>query len=153
MHTSTASIQTSMLRSGLALTFAIAVLAPLSSRAHADDSDVITISVSSVKTGATVESRPVLLTVGLHPAEVTLTARIQFDAVTLRTNSGVALLNDDVLEGARKLCRAADSTTLDDGTCVREAVESAQPQVKVAIACARLWSMGRRPVGPSSVSN
>jgi UrcA family protein len=153
MHTSTASIQTNMLRSGVALTFAIAVLALLSNRAHANDSDVITISVSSVRTGGIVESRPVLLNVGFHPAGVTLTARVQFDPVTLRTNSGVALLNDGVLEGARKLCHAADSTTLDDGTCVREAVESAQPQVKAAIACARLWSMGRCPVAPSSVNN
>jgi len=139
MQTSTASIQTNMLRSGVALTFAIAVLALLSTRAHANDPDVITISVSWVKT------------VGLDPATVALTARVQVDPVTLRTNSGVALLNDRVLERARKLCQAAGPTIL-DGTCLREAVESAQPQVKAAIACARLWSRGRCPVAPATAS-
>lgn len=56
------------------------------------------------------------------------TARIQYNPVTLTTNSGLALLKDGVEKAARELCYSIDP--LDpDGTCVRNAIESALPQI------------------------
>jgi UrcA family protein len=65
----------------------------------------------------------------------------ELHAETLRNASGVVLLKDRVLEAAYKACNAADPLTPDDGTCVREAVKSAQPQVDAAIAHARSTSV------------
>jgi UrcA family protein len=116
---------------------ALGALAFMSAGAQAADPDEITISAPSVKTvgrdaatGAPIE-------------QVTVKASIKFDPVTLTTNSGVALLKDSVLESARKAC---DSNSLlmsdDDGTCVRDAVKSAQEQVDAAVARARSTANG-----------
>jgi UrcA family protein len=105
-------------------------------RAHAGDLDQITISAPAVKT------------VGREAAtdapiqQSTVSARVTFDPVTLTTNSGVALLNDSVLEAARRACDEADPLTPDDGSCLRTALESAKPQVDAAIARARSSANG-----------
>jgi UrcA family protein len=119
----------------LPVALAIGALTVLSARAHADDLDEITISAPAVKTvgrdaatGAPIE-------------EVTVTARVKTDPVTLTTNSGVALFKDSVLDAARKACTMADPLTPEDGTCVHDAVKAAQPQVDAVIARARSSSL------------
>jgi UrcA family protein len=93
-------------------------------------------------------SSPVVKTVGRDSAtggpiqETQKTARIQYDPVTLTTNSGVALLQDSVFETARKVCESFDPFDPDDGTCIRNAVNSAKPQVDAAIARARSTANG-----------
>jgi UrcA family protein len=69
--------------------------------------------------------------------EVTVTAQIPADPAALRTEYGALMLEYSVRDAARKACFEADPLTGDDGTCFRNAVESAQPQVDAAIAQAR----------------
>jgi UrcA family protein len=105
----------------------------MSAGAQAADPDEVTISAPSVKTvahdGAT----------GAPIEEVSQKATISFDPVTLTTNSGVALLKDSVLETALKVCNSLTLPMADEdgGTCVSDAVKSAQAQVDAAIAKAR----------------
>jgi UrcA family protein len=120
----TTSIRTNKLRGRLSAAFAIGALAVMSVSAYAaDDPDGST-------TGAPIE-------------EYTAQARVAFDPVSLTTNSGVALLNDDVRDAAEKACYSADPLT-DDGeeTCVREAVRAAKAQIDAAIARARSTANG-----------
>ena len=126
-------------RSGLLATFAIGALALISARAQADDPaqiDQVTISSPTVTIVGRDSSTNSPIT------ETTKTARIQFNPVTLTTNSGVALLKDSVRESARKLCDSIDPLDSDDGTCIRGAVDSAQAQVDAAIARARSTANG-----------
>ena len=128
------SIPSNIRRASLAATFALGVVALISTRAQADDPeqvDQITVSAPKVRTlghdsatGAPIE-------------ETTKTVRIKFDPVTLTTNSGVSLLRDSVSEAAHKICQSIEPTDPDDDTCVRNALESANPQVDAAIARAR----------------
>lgn len=120
-----------------AAVFAVASLGMFNIRAQAADLEQVTISAPSVKTvdrdaatGAPIE-------------EVTRTASIAVDPVTLTTNSGVALLNDSVLETAQKLCDSIDPLSSDDdGECVRGAVRSAQAQITAAVARAKSATNG-----------
>jgi UrcA family protein len=123
----------------LLATFAIGAVALISARAQADDpAQVDQVTISS----------PTVTIVGRDSAtnspitETTKTARIQYDPVTLTTNSGVALLRDSVRESARKLCDSIDPLDPNDGTCIRTAVDSATPQVDAAIARARSTANG-----------
>ena len=93
--------------------------------------DPITVVAPSVKvvgrdaaTGASIE-------------EVTVTAQIPADPAALRTEYGALMLEYSVRDAARKACNEADPLTYDDGTCFKNAVESAQPQIDAAIAQAR----------------
>jgi UrcA family protein len=121
----------------LSLALAIGALAVLGARAHAEDLDQITISPPAMKV------------IGHDPAteapieETTVEAQIALDEETLTTDSGVMLVNDRVMEAAYEACNAADPLTQDDGTCVREALKSAQDQVNAAIAQARGDSASR----------
>jgi UrcA family protein len=128
------SIFTNNRRSSLLATFAIGAIALISARAQADDPaqvDQVTISspTENIVGRDTATNSPI--------TQTTRTARIQYDPVTLTTNSGVALLQDSVRESARKLCDSIVSLDSSDGTCIRTAVESAKPQVDAAIARAR----------------
>jgi UrcA family protein len=131
MNTSLLSIRPKTLRKSLPLAFALGALAIMSVSAQAAEPDEVTITAPAVKT------------VGREPAtlapiqEVTVTGHVTFNPVTLTTNSGVALLNDSVLEAARKACSSADPLMQDEETCVHYAVKSAKPQVDAAIARAR----------------
>jgi len=133
------SIRVNTLARILPVAFAVGAIALLSARAHAADSeqldpvqlDPITVSAPAVKivdrdaaTGAPVE-------------QVTITASVQADPAALRTNYGALMLNYSVLDAARKACTAADPFADDDGTCVHDAVQAAQPKVDAAIARAR----------------
>jgi UrcA family protein len=71
----------------------------------------------------------------------TVTARVAFDPPTLTTESGAAHLRERVLEAASEACRAA--LTEDDERCVREAIQTAQPQIDAAIARSRRSSPNR----------
>lgn len=69
--------------------------------------------------------------------QVTVVARVIPDPETLRTDSGVVLLNDYILDAARKACFEANPLDADDGTCVRDAVKSAKSQVTALVVQAR----------------
>jgi UrcA family protein len=133
------SIRVNILGRILPVALAVGAIALVSARAHAADPDQldpvqldpITVSAPATKivdrdtaTGATIE-------------QVTITARVQADPAALRTNYGALMLNYSVLDAARKACTEADPLADDEGTCVRDAVESAKPQVDAAIARAR----------------
>jgi UrcA family protein len=131
--------RTRALRSRLPAVVALGALAFTSAGAQAaDDPDEITISAPNAKTVGRDEAT------GAPIEEITQSASVKFDPVTLTLNSGVALLNDAVYDAAVKVC---NSTTLtmtdeDDDTCVRDAVKSAQAQVDAAIARARSTTSG-----------
>ena len=99
--------------------------------ANADEIQVITVSAPQVK----------IMAHGPGPTsateQVTVTARVQYDPVTLTTNSGVALLKDGVEQVARRVCRAADPNAPEDRNCIRNATDGAQPQIDAAVARAR----------------
>jgi UrcA family protein len=131
-------IRTHALRSQLPATLAIGALALMSTGAQAVEPDEITISAPNVKTVGRDG------TTGAPLQNVTESASIKFDPVTLTTNSGVALLKDSVFEAALKVCNSIDFSMEDDDddTCVRDAVRSAQLQVNAAIARARSTTNG-----------
>jgi len=118
----------------LPLALAAGAIALTSARAHAadvDQLDPITVSAPAAK----IVDRDAAT--GAPIREVTARASVQVDPVALTTNYGALMLNYSVLDAARKACAEADPLEDDDGTCVRDAVESAQPQVDAAIARAR----------------
>jgi hypothetical protein len=117
----------------LALAFTIGMLALSSVSAHAAVMDPITVSAPKVKV-VKVVGRDSAINAPIE--DVTATAVVKFDPVTLTTNSGVALLMDGVWSAAFEACEAAAPFSLGDG-CVNRAVLAAQPQVDAAIARAR----------------
>jgi UrcA family protein len=115
---------------------AIMALAVFSIGAHAAEPNEVTIRGSTTKvvghdyaTLAPIE-------------ETTVKVGVSYDPVALTTNSGIALLKDSVADAARKACATADPLTDDGGTCVREAISSAQTQIARAITQARSSSNG-----------
>lgn len=101
------------------------------SSANAADIAVITVSAPKAKL---VEHGPGTSTA---TQEITVSARVQYDPVTLTTNSGVALLKDGVQQAARRVCSAADPGAPQDTDCIRKATDAAKPQINAAIARAR----------------
>jgi UrcA family protein len=125
-------------RSRLPVALALGALAFVSAGAQAADPDEVTISAPSVKTVGHDDAT------GAPIQDVTQKISIKFDPVTLTTNSGVTLLKDSVLESALQVCNSIGfpMSDDDDGTCVRNAVKSAQEQVDAAIARARSAANG-----------
>jgi UrcA family protein len=78
---------------------------------------------------------------------VTVVARVIPDPETLTTASGVKLLNDYILDAARRACFAADPTEPDDGTCVRNAVKNAKQQIPALVAHAKSMPVNNTAVG------
>ena len=115
----------------LSLALAVGALA-LTGNVYAEELDKITVD------------QPVVKVVGYELGneakmeDVTVVAHVIPDPETLTTDSGIALLNDNVREAARKACFEADPMTPDDGTCYRKAMASAKPQVAAMIARAKL---------------
>jgi UrcA family protein len=101
------------------------------STAKADEPEVITVAAPKVNV---IAHGPGAATA---TQQVTVTAHVQYDPVTLTTNSGVALLKDGVEQAARRVCRSADPGAPEDMTCVRSATDSAAPQIDAAVARAR----------------
>jgi hypothetical protein len=113
------------------LALAVCALALTTGNVYAEELDKIVIDQPVVKpvgrdegTEATIE-------------DVTVVARVIPDPETLTTDSGIALLNDNVREAARTACFKADPMTPDDGTCYRKALQSAKPQMAALIARAK----------------
>ena len=137
--TNLTSTRVNILGRFLPVAFAAGAIALVSARAHAADLnqtdpvqlDPITVSAPAVK----VVGRDAATNAPIE--QVTITARVQADPAALKTNYGALMLNYSVLDAARKACAAPDPIADDDGTCVRDAVESAKPQVEAAIAKAR----------------
>jgi UrcA family protein len=131
----TTSIRVNILRRGLPLAFAIMAVGVAGGYAQASEPDQIRIDSSTTQT----VGRDFPADVPIQ--EVTTKVAVEYDPVTLTTNSGVALLNDSVADAARKACDTsaidAFSSDSDSETCVREAIESAKSQVASAIARAR----------------
>jgi len=129
----TTSIRVSILRRSVPLAFAIMAVGMASGYAQASEPDEIKITSSSTQT------------IGRDAAtdapiqEVTRKVAVEYDPVTLTTNSGVALLNDSVADAARKACDTDDfdDFSSDNQTCVRKAIESAKSQIDSAIARAK----------------
>jgi UrcA family protein len=126
MSTTSTSIRIDIPRR-LLIAFAVAAIALMSARAHAAGND-ITLSTPEVKnlgrdfaSGASIE-------------QVTVSAHVRTDPATLTTKAGVRQLERRVRQAAIEACNAADPTTPDDGTCVQNAVRSAQAQVHAAVA-------------------
>lgn len=134
MKTSTVSIRPNALRGGWPIALAIGALTILNAHAQAAELDPISLSAPIAKTvkPETAIEGPIV--------DIKVNARIAVDMETLRNESGVVLLKDRVAEAAYKACNAADPLAWDDGTCVRDAVKSAKPQVDALIERAR--SMG-----------
>ena len=118
----------------LPLALAVGALALTTSNVYAAELDKVVID------------QPVVQVIGRDagteaPIEnVTVVARVIPDPETLTMDSGIALLNDNVREAARKACFEADPMTPDDGTCYRKAMASAKQQVAALVAHAKLAS-------------
>jgi UrcA family protein len=108
---------------------ATATFALLGTTAQAADPNQVTQVTVSVP-----RERVVALDKTLQPIkEVSITAHVKYNPVSLTTNSGVALFKDRVLQAARQACDAAAPGEPDDGTCVHNALRAAQPQITAAI--------------------
>ena len=116
--------------------FAVMGLAVSSVSAYAAEPDEVTISAPSTRTVARDYAT------GAPIQETTVKVSVSYDPVTLTTNSGIALLKDNVADAARKACDTADPLTDDGGTCVREAISSAQSQIAQAVTKARNSASG-----------
>jgi hypothetical protein len=108
----------------------LAALATVSTGVSAAELDRIEIDPPVVKV---VERTPIDAPV----EDVTVVAHVIPDPQTLTTQSGIKLLNDNIVEAARKACYEADPLDTDDGTCVRRAVKTAQAQVPALVARAK----------------
>jgi UrcA family protein len=111
---------------------AVAVaLAGLSSPAHSEDLTQIVVRGSNTHT---VGYDPH----GLRPIQQsTVTIGVRYDPVTLTTNSGVALLERAVTKAAYAACQADDGSSYLYNSCVRPAIDQAQPQIARAVQEAR----------------
>lgn len=120
--------------SSLMLALTIGALSLVGASAHAATMDPIMISAPAIRVMNTMDRDS---TTNLPIEEVTATAVVKFDPVTLTTNSGVALLKSGVRAAALQACEAADPLSLNYQSCLTQAVLSAQPQVDAVIAHAR----------------
>jgi UrcA family protein len=115
----------------LPLALAVGALALTTSNVYAEELDKIVIDQPVVKVVGRAEGTEATI------ENVTVVARVIPDPETLTTDSGIALLNDNVREAARTACFKADPMTPDDGTCYRKALASAKPQMAALIAHAK----------------
>jgi UrcA family protein len=130
------SIHVRPARWALPAMIAVASLAWASSPAHADDLTQVVVRGSNTRTiGYDYHT--------LKPIEESsVTVGVRYDPVTLTTRSGVALLKEAVAEAAIKACSGSDVSTAEYHSCVRRAIENAQPQVARAITEARNYVNG-----------
>jgi len=133
----TTSTSVKILSGSLHAAFAVMAIAVFTAGAHAAELNEITVQGSTVKT----VGRD--FATGAPIQETTVKAAVSYDPATLTTDSGVALLKKGVADAARKACDSADPLTDDDdGTCVREAIESAQAQIARVVTQARSSTNG-----------
>ena len=134
----TTSTSVKILSGSLHAAFAAMAIAVFSAGAQAAEPNQIAVQGSTTKavgtdyaTGAPVE-------------QTTVKVAVTYDPATLTTDSGVASLKESVADAARKACDAASDPIDDDddGTCVREAIHSAQAQIARMVTLARSNSNG-----------
>jgi UrcA family protein len=82
------------------------------------------------------------LPTGAPIKETTVKIAVSYDPATLTTDSGVALLKESVADAARKACDTADPASDDNGTCVRNAIDSAQAQIGRLVSQAKSRANG-----------
>jgi UrcA family protein len=131
----TTSTTVKALSGSLPAAFAIVALAVFSAGAHAATPGQITIYGSTTNT----VGRDYAINAPIQ--DTTVKVGVSYDPGTLTTKSGIERLNDSVRDAARKACEIADPFT-DDETCIRQAIDSAQPQIARAIAQARTSTTG-----------
>ena len=130
MKNSRPSTSARPLRKEICIALACGAIGALSSSAYADAANPAAITVTA----------PRQKTIGREYGtnapivEVTAHARVPYVPVTLTTHSGVALLKDRVYTAAREMCSDLDPTDRHDWSCIQQAVDQAQPQIKAAIA-------------------
>ena len=133
------SIRANPLRHSLPLALAVGAFALMSARVHAADTN----QTNPVQLDPITVTAPAVKVVGRDYAtngaidDVTVKALVQADPTALKTNYGALMLEYSVRDAARKACDQADPLSSDDGTCYRNAMASAEPQVEAAIARAR----------------
>jgi UrcA family protein len=127
----TTSTSAKILSGSLHAAFAAMAIAVFSVSAHAADLNQITVQGSTVQTVGRDAAT------GAPIQETTVKVAVSYDPATLTTDSGVKLLKAKVVDAARQACDSADPLTDDDGTCLREAVGSAQGQIARVVAQAR----------------
>jgi UrcA family protein len=111
--------------------FAAMAIAVFSVSAHAAGLNQITVQGSTVQTVGRDAAT------GAPIQETTVKVAVSYDPATLTTDSGVKLLKAKVVDAARQACDSADPLTDDDGTCLREAIGSAQDQIARVVTQAR----------------
>ena len=114
----------------------LAALATVSTGVSAAELDRIEIDPPVVKV---VERTPIDAPV----EDVTVVAHVIPDPETLTMKSGIALLNDNIVEAAQKACFEADPLDVDDGSCVRRAVREAKAQIPGLVARAKADSTAK----------
>jgi UrcA family protein len=132
----TTSTSVKILSGSLHTAFAIMAIAVFSASVHAAELNEITVQGSTAKTVGRDYAT------GAPIQETTVKVAVSYDPATLTTDSGVALLKENVADAARKACDTADPLTDDDGTCVREAIDSAQAQIARVVTQARSSTNG-----------
>jgi UrcA family protein len=132
----TTSTSVKILSGSLHAAFAIMAIAVFSASVHAAESNEITVQGSTAKTVGRDYAT------GAPIQETTVKVAVSYDPATLTTDSGVALLKKSVADAARKACETADPFTDDDGTCVLEAIDSAQAQIARVVTQARSSTNG-----------
>jgi UrcA family protein len=132
----TTSTTVKALSGSLPAAFAIVALAVFSAGAHAATPVQITIYGSTTNT----VGRDYATNAPIQ--DTTVKVGVSYDPGTLTTKSGIERLNDSVRDAAGKACEIADPFTPDDVTCIRQAIDSAQPQIARAIAQARTSTTG-----------
>lgn len=118
-------------RRKLSIVIAIGALALAGVCAQAANLEEVTVTAPTVRNlGQDATGAPI--------RQVTAMSRVQYNPIMLTTNSGRALLNDKVVEVARRLCSAVATVTepasRDDASCVRQAVDGAKSQLDAAAA-------------------
>ena len=122
---------TKILSGSMHAAFAGMAIAVFSVSAHAADLNQITVQGSTVQTVGRDAAT------GAPIQETTVKVAVSYDPATLTTDSGVKLLKAKVVDAARQACDSADPLTDDDGTCLREAIGSAQDQIARVVTQAR----------------
>ena len=128
MRTSTPMIKTR--RSNVRLIIAIGALSVAG--AQAATLEEVTVTAPTVKTlGRDATGTPI--------RQLNVTVRLEYNPISLTTNSGRALLDDKVAEVARGLCSAGGTlpNTDDSDHCVRDAIKNAKTQLDAATARAK----------------
>jgi UrcA family protein len=122
---------TKILSGSLHAAFAAMAIAVFSVSAHAADLNQITVQGSTVQTVGRDAAT------GAPIQETTVKVAVSYDPATLTTDSGVKLLKAKIVDAARQACDSADPFSDDEGTCLPEAIRSAQDQIARVVAQAR----------------